>query len=266
MRFFEELNDFLPPARRRVEFEIPLDRRTSVKDLIESLGVPHVEVDLVLVDGGSVDFDHMVQPHQRISVYPIFESFDIGKVQRLRPWPLRDPRFVLDVHLGRLARRLRVLGFDTWYRRHAEDDLLARISVDEHRILLTRDRGLLKRRIVTHGTWIRSTDPLQQVREVLDRLQLRAWAHPFGRCPRCNGELCRAQANELGCRVPSRIRENLVEFHRCDGCGQVFWKGSHWERLRIWVRSLGIEVDREETAPTEKQSAPSPKRGAEQNR
>src|SRR5262249_31383318 len=150
-RFYAELNDFLPPGRRGVTFTYSFEGSPSIKDLIEALGVPHTEVDLILVNGESVDFAYRVREGDRISVYPVFESLDITPLLRVRPRPLRETRFVLDTHLGRLAAYLRLLGFDTLYRNDAGDDELARISSGEGRILLTRDRGLLKRSQVTHG-------------------------------------------------------------------------------------------------------------------
>jgi uncharacterized protein with PIN domain len=238
MRFYEELNDFLPPERRKREFVVSLDHRTSVKDLIESMGVPHVEVDLILVDGRSVGFDHLANQARRISVYPVFESLDIAAVQHLRPSPLRNPRFVLDVHLGWLARRLRLLGFDCLYEKQADDHRLADLSSAENRILLTRDRELLKRRVVERGYWVRTTDPGRQIPEVLDRLDLREMVRPFGRCPRCNGELNEVAADEVSDLVPPESFARFDRFWRCQDCGQPYWRGSHVEALEEWMRGL----------------------------
>ncbi|HSW52088.1 MAG TPA: Mut7-C RNAse domain-containing protein, partial [Sulfuricaulis sp.] len=151
LRFYEELNDFLPPERRKVSFTHELTRRTSIKDLIESFGVPHTEVEVILVNGRSVDFSHIVQPGDRISVYPMFESLDISPLLRLRDKPLREPRFVIDANLGQLARYLRLLGFDVLYRNSFTDREVARIAGEEGRIVLTRDRALLQHKIITHG-------------------------------------------------------------------------------------------------------------------
>jgi len=186
-RFYEELGDFLAPERRRRSFVHTFDGTPSVKDRIESLGVPHTEVDLILVDGEPVPFSHRLTGGERVAVYPMFECFELGKANHLRPTPLREPRFVLDVHLGRLASYLRLLGFDTLYRNDYEDDELLRISRAQHRILLSRDTGLLKRAAVTHGAFLHATDPRRQLREVLDRFQLDARIAPFTRCARCNG-------------------------------------------------------------------------------
>jgi len=139
-RFYAELNDFLPRRRRQREFAVPLDGSPAVKHVIEALGAPHPEVDLILVNGQAVDFSYHLQDGDRVSVYPVFETFDITPLNRLRPHPLRQPRFVLDGHLGRLAAYLRMLGFDTLYTPHAEDERLAQLASDEKRILLTRDR------------------------------------------------------------------------------------------------------------------------------
>jgi len=188
-RFYEELGDFLAPARRKRSFVHAFDGTPSVKDRIESLGVPHTEVDLILVDGEPVPFSHRLTGGERVAVYPMFERFELGETSHLRPKPLREPRFVLDVHLGRLASYLRLLGFDALYRNDYEDDELQRISRAEHRILLSRDIGLLKRSTVTHGAFLHATDPRHQLREVLDRFQLDARIAPFTRCARCNGKV-----------------------------------------------------------------------------
>src|ERR1051326_8223062 len=164
-RFYAELNDFLPPNRRMVTFDCEFQGQQTVKHLIESLGVPHTEVDLVLVNGRSVDFAEIVQDGDNVSVYPVFEGFDIAPVSRVRPRPLRQTKFVLDTHLGRLAGYLRMLGFDTLYRNDYGDEELARISAEEHRILLTRDRGLLMRSLVTHGCFVRQTAVRRQFEE-----------------------------------------------------------------------------------------------------
>jgi uncharacterized protein with PIN domain len=232
LRFYAELNDFLPPERRGRSVEYSFYVSPSVKDAIESLGVPHTEVDLVLVNGASVDFTHLLKDGDRVSVYPVFESIDISPVLKVRPKPLREPRFVADGHLGRLAAYLRLLGFDTSYRKEASDDELARISREQHRILLTRDRGLLKRGAVTHGYYVRHTDPRLQLREVVDRFDLAGRAAPFSRCLRCNAPLAEAGEADLAGRLPSRVRELHDRFWTCPQCRRVYWEGSHHRRMR----------------------------------
>lgn len=240
IRFYEELNDFLPPERRKLEFEHAYNQAGSVKDLIESLGVPHTEVDLVLVNGQSVGFDNLVQDGDRISVYPVFEALDISPVTHLRPTPLRDPRFVLDTHLGRLAAYLRMLGFNTLYRNDYDDPTLAAISVDEHRILLTRDRKLLMRKQITHGYYVRERQPQKQLLEVIKRFDLFGQMQPFTRCMHCNGNIQPVDKKEILDTLQPRTREYYDEFWRCTDCGKVYWKGSHYRRMSKLVKNVTV--------------------------
>jgi uncharacterized protein with PIN domain/sulfur carrier protein ThiS len=236
-RFYAELNDFLRPSHRRVQFHSTFNPPVTVKHLIESLGVPHTEIDLILVNGEPVGFDYQVKADDRISVYPVFEALDISLLNRLHPRPLRNPRFVLDAHLGRLAACLRMLGFDALYQNDYRDEELARISADEGRILLTRDRGLLKRKEITRGSCVHSTDPDEQVREVIRRFDLVNLFHPFSRCLRCNGLLWETPKNEVLADLQPGTEHFYDEFYRCDGCGQVYWRGTHVERMQKMIQN-----------------------------
>jgi uncharacterized protein with PIN domain len=238
VRFYAELNQFLPPARRQIPFTCSFDPHTSVKHVIETLGVPHTEVDLILLNGESIPFSHPIHEGDRISIYPVFESLDITPILRLRPKPLRRPAFILDVHLGRLACYLRLLGFDTLYRRNCDDEELAQISSCEKRILLTRDRALLKRSIVTHGCLVHNTDPRQQVIEVMHRFQLSRAAKPFCRCLSCNGVLEAVAKEAILDRLLPGTRRQYDEFHLCKDCGRVFWKGPHYKKMVALLESL----------------------------
>lgn len=243
IRFYEELNDFLARDRRKHDIEFAFGGRRSVKDLIESFGVPHVEVDLILVNGASVGFNYIVRDNDRISVYPVFELFDIGGVTRLRPTPLRDTKFVLDVHLRKLARHMRLLGFDVDYLEGRGDAELAGIAERDNRILLTRDRQLLMRKIVSRGLIVRNTDPDRQIVEVLDRLQLWNACNPFSRCIECNGAMQGVRADDDGFAqiaavIPPGVRAWCEEYYSCTNCGRVYWKGSHYVRLRAFVDRL----------------------------
>lgn len=238
-RFYEELNDFLPPERRKRDFTIPFRAQNSIKDMIESVGVPHTEVDLILVNGKSVDFNYIVRPGDRISVYPEFEALDISPLARLRPEPLRRTRFVLDTNLGKLARYLRLLGFDTLYNNAWHDAELADIAAaGDKRILLTRDHGLLKRKQVSHGYFVRNDKPVKQVREVLKRFDLYDAVQPFTRCTQCNGLIRPASKEEVIDRLPRRVAELFDRFSVCPDCGRVYWKGSHYDRMQGIIDDL----------------------------
>lgn len=245
IRFYEELNDFLPPNRRKIAFSHPFEQPGSVKDLVESLGVPHTEIDLILVNGDSVDFDYRVENGDRISVYPVFESLDLSPVIRLRPLPLRDPRFVLDTHLGRLAAYLRMLGFDTLYRNDYDDPTLADISSNEKRILLTCDRQLLMRKRVTRGYYVRERQPQKQLLEIVTRFDLYNNLRPFTRCLHCNGPVQRADKQAIEQHLPPRTREYYTEFWQCAHCHKIYWKGSHYQRMRQLIDRLHSDVNRQ---------------------
>jgi uncharacterized protein with PIN domain len=238
VRFYAELNDFVAPERRFVSSSYSFVVSPAMRDAIESLGVPHTEVDLILANGESVDFSYRVKDGDRISVYPVFESVDITSVLRVRPRPLREPRFILDVHLGRLAAYLRLLGFDTRYSSDADDEGLARTAAEEERILLTRDRGLLKRGSVTRGSFVRATSPRAQIAEVVERFDLRGLAAPFTRCLACNGLLVAAEKAAVAGRVPAGVLARHEEFFECPECGRVYWQGTHYARMRDICRRL----------------------------
>jgi uncharacterized protein with PIN domain len=235
VRCYAELNDFLRSERRQRPFSIITEAGRPVKDLLESLGVPHTEVDLLLVNGEPASFDATVGDGDRVAVYPVFEAFDIGATTRVRPDPLRETRFVLDGHLGRLASLLRLAGFDSAYQRDATDEELAAVSHDERRILLTRDQGLLKRRLVTHGCYVRPVEPRVQFVEIVRRFQLARTARPFTRCTRCNEVLMVATKEEVAGGVPPRSLACFRHFLRCPGCRRVYWQGSHYRRLRALI-------------------------------
>jgi uncharacterized protein with PIN domain len=240
-RFYEELNDFLPEQRRKRDFAQPFRGSPAIKDTIEAVGVPHTEIDLILVNGQSVGFDYLLQPGDRVSVYPVFEALDIGPVTRLRRKPLREPRFICDVHLGRLARRLRPLGFDVAYRNDFDDPDIVDTALDERRIILTCDRGIFKMRRVTHGYFVRSRDVNEQVIEVLQRLDLASLIAPFTRCTGCNGLIQSVTKGAVLEQIPPNVAEKYDDYFRCEGCGKVYWKGSHFDRLQAYVSEV-IEV------------------------
>lgn len=243
LRFYEELNYFLPDEHKKKEFQLSFDVPRSVKDLIESIGVPHVEVDLILVNGRSVPFEYTVMNGDRISIFPEFETLDIGGVTHLRPVPLRRPRFVLDVHLKSLAHKLRLLGLDTDYKTHREDSALAEISNREKRTLLTRDKQLLMRKVVTRGLYIRNTDPVKQVHELFDRMALIEFIDPFSRCLDCNGKIEtieRSAENHdaIEAIVPAGVLAWCSQFYRCKLCKKIYWKGSHFSKMNDFVEEI----------------------------
>lgn len=224
--FHDQLNSFLPSARRNQTFSISSDGISTLKHLIESLGIPHTEVFRILLNGSDTSKADIPKDGDRVDVFPPRPGED--------PW-IGEPRFVLDNHLGSLATYLRILGFDTLYRNDFQDEELAQISAESGRILLTRDRRLLMRKQVAHGLCITSQDTQTQVRQVLSRYDLFKQAVPFQRCLRCNGLLRPVSKESILDRLQPLTRLYYDEFHICPDCGQVYWKGSHYDHMQTWV-------------------------------
>jgi uncharacterized protein with PIN domain len=240
-RFYEELNDFLPRERRRKSFTTSCARAATTKHMIEALGVPHTEVELVLVNGESSGFDRLIEEGDRIAVYPKFEAFDITPLLRVREKPLRRLRFVADAHLGGLARFLRMAGFDTIYDNNIHDDEIEELAANEDRVVLTRDRELLKRRTITHGCYVHSLKAAHQLREMVDRLDLAASMEPFTLCLHCNAPLRDVPKSEVVDQLPPSVRELHEEFNTCDVCHRVFWKGSHYKRMTALLAAASAD-------------------------
>lgn len=237
-RFYEELNDFLPAARRKVAFMYPFQGTPAVRDAIQAIGVPHSAVDLVLVDGRSVDFAHRLRGGERVAVYPVFERLDISPLLRLRPLPLRRTRFILDVHLGKLARFLRLLGLDCAYGPDWDDAAIIDRAVAEQRIILTRDVGILKQGRVTHGYWVRSDQPDAQLEEIVGAFDLRRQLRPFSRCLECNGAIRPVDRASLDGQIGADVLGRFDRFWQCRECRRVYWQGSHYRRLVQRVRQV----------------------------
>ena len=237
-RFYEELNDFLPDKHKKTDFFYSFVGNPSVKDAIEAIGIPHVEVDLILVNGNSVPFSYRLNKDDRISVYPVFEKLDITNVTHLREKPLRITRFILDVHLGKLAKYIRLCGFDSLYRNDLEDNEIIEISVKEKRIILTRDVKLLKHGRVTHGYWLRSQDPKEQILEVINAFHLKDQINEFSRCIECNDQLSAVDKHSIRDSLEPLTMKYYDIFYKCKGCKKVFWKGSHYRQMQKFIRYL----------------------------
>jgi len=234
-RFYEELNDFLPPERKKVLFPWEFRGSPSVKHAIEALGVPHTEVDMILVNSQSVDFSYKIRPDDQISVYPVFESLDITPVSHLREKPLQELKFIADSHLGRLTKYLRLFGFDTHYRNSISDTEIIDLAEAEKRVILTRDKDLLKNGRVTRGYWVRSQQCEEQLGEIIVRFDLRDNFQPLTRCLECNHTIREVTKESVLLQLLPKTRLYYQEFWQCGNCNRIYWKGSHWERMREFV-------------------------------
>lgn len=241
IRFYEELNDFLPEFKRKKTYKVEDVGKRTVNDLIQSQGVPHTEVDLILVNGISVDFGHHINTNDYISVYPVFESFDISPVEQLRDKPLRNPQFLLDVHLGKLTKYLRMLGFDVAYQNHIEDEEIVLQALVENRVILTRDIGLLKRNDVQKGYWLRNTQPKKQLAEVLKRFDLYHSIQPFRICMKCNGTIVKVDKEQVKHKLLRDTLLHFSKFYQCTNCHKIYWEGSHHDHMMQYVEELRSE-------------------------
>lgn len=204
----------------------------SVKHLIESLGIPHTEIGLLTANGGEIGQDYLVQDGDRIEVSPVAQAVD----------ETSEPRFVLDGHLGKLASHLRMLGLDSLYHNAYKDEELVRISLNEVRILLTRDRLLLMHKVITRGYLLRSMNSTEQLHEVVQRFRLVKWVRPFERCMRCNHLLRPVTKERVLEKLEPLTKKYYDEFKLCPDCGQVYWKGSHYERMLALIDKVSRQV------------------------
>ena len=234
--FQPEFDDLLPPKLRGRESTLPIQPGRAAKDLVEALGVPHTEIGDILVNGTPVSLTHQLRDGDRVSVYPVSRGAEAGQVSGVRAESPALARFAADDHLGKLARYLRLAGFDTLFRNDWDDADLVSTALREHRVILTRDRGLLKRSAVTHGYLVRETMPRAQLREVLFRFDLWEVLRPFTRCSVCNSVVATISADEVRDEVALGTARSYQDFWRCTGCGRVYWRGAHYRSLERILR------------------------------
>ena len=224
-RFYQQLNSFLPREWRQRDHRCRCARAATAKHMIEALGVPHTEVALVLVNGEPAGLDHLLADGDRVAAYPPFLRLAIGAQ------PGGALRFVADAHLGGLARLLRMAGFDTLYDNNYHDDDIEAIAAREQRIVLTRDRDLLKRRSIERGAYVHAQKPAPQFRDMVERYALAEHMQPFSLCLQCNVPLHAVDKALVEEHLPPKVRAAHQQFQQCPECRGVFWQGSHWRRM-----------------------------------
>lgn len=237
-RFYAQLNDFLPTAQRQRDLPYHFTGRPGIKDPIEVFGVPHPEVGLIVVNRQPVGFDYQLQTGDRVAVYPLLKHLDTTTLPHLRVLYLTNPRFVLDVNLGKLAKWLRFLGFDSLYRNDYSDPELVTIAAGEQRIVLTRDRRLLFAKAIEHGYWVRAVHPEKQLAEVLQHFDFYQAIRLFARCAICNGQLQPVAKAEVFDQLAPKTKLYYQQFHRCTDCRQIYWQGSHIDKLRLRLKDI----------------------------
>jgi uncharacterized protein with PIN domain len=237
--FHGDLTFFLKPPSPSTRTK-QLREPSSVKDVFESFGVPHPEVDLILVNRVPVGFDFRVCESVEVDLYPVGYANQGFAKDRLQA--LGIEKFVADGHLGKLTRNLRLLGVDVAYDPAADDRQLLQIATTQNRALLTRDRRLLMHAIVRHGYYLRSQNPLEQTVEVVRRFDLEHTLAPFTRCILCNAALERVEKSAVIQQLEPLTKVYYQEFRRCTGCGQIYWAGSHFDKLQTRIKSIRAKL------------------------
>ena len=223
---------------------MPYQNHQSVKDAIESLGVPHPEIHLILINGQPAGFDQGLEPNLRISVYPFFYQIDTSPLELANPVPYDALKFILDVHLGKLARYLRFAGFDAVLLPFLEDHEIVSEASRQNRIILTRDLGLLKIRKAKYGYWLRSQNPEKQFLEVMHHFRIRkSDFYPWKRCSLCNNLIQPIEKSLIESTLKPGTKARFSDFFQCEDCGKIYWRGSHFEKLDHWLTTIMNDLD-----------------------
>jgi uncharacterized protein with PIN domain len=238
IRCYAELNDFLPMEKRFVTSSISLLSNTRIEELANKIGISPNVIDLVLANGTSVSMMYLLEENDRIALYPVFESFDISSITEVRNHPLRQPRFVLDVHLRKLTNHLRMFGFDALYRNNYTNEILIALSINEHRILLSKDRSLLETESLLHAYNVKNKDPRLQLIEVLERFDLYNLVALFTRCIECNTILQNFDKHAVLSPIPPKVKEWCTKYQWCSFCDRIYWEGSHYLHMQEFIQSV----------------------------
>lgn len=225
-KFHDSFNDFLLPRNKNSWISYSFNGTPAVKDAIEAIGIPHVEVKDIFINDSIAGFYHPLHENDKVEVHPFIHI------------PSSPQKFILDVHLGKLARLLRLLGFDTLYHNNFNDKAITALVVQDERIVLTRDVGLLKIKTIELGYWLRSQQPMEQIKEVLDRFVLKDKIQPFKRCLVCNELIEPVNKQNVVANLPANTINLFDDFYHCKNCKRVYWKGSHYEKMIQLIQNL----------------------------
>jgi uncharacterized protein with PIN domain len=242
IRIYEELNRYLPSDKRKTWFSFLLERPTSINNLLESIGIPLGEIDLILVNGRSVSPAYVLNGNEHLSVFPKFERFNIRELTKVRDAPLRTPKFICDSHLGKLCKYLRMLGFDTLFAANINIGEMINISLEQKRIILSRNLRLIKHHSVTRSYWVKSFDALQQTQNVIENLDLADLISPLSRCLICNGILVKTEKERISNQLEEGTKKDFQEFYVCSSCNKVYWKGSHYQNMLAMISKHFIKA------------------------
>jgi hypothetical protein len=228
--FSGSLNDFLSAKNKNTVINYPFSENPSVKDAIEAIGIPHTEVDIILVNGSAANFTYRLHDKDEVKVFPVenISSLTSGSLTPPFTYPIK---FLADAHLGKLAKTLRIIGIDTFYQNEVSDKQVAEIGEKENRVVLTRDVALLKQKVIKHGYWLRNQHFEKQLQEVVTRFNLVTQIKPFTLCIECNGKIEPVAKESVIAFIPEKSARHFDEFYQCSNCKKFYWKGSHYEHM-----------------------------------
>lgn len=241
IKFHGRLSKLLPSKSRKFILHQFIDQ-TSIKDLIESFNIPHTEVDVILVNKKSVNFDYLIQNGDKIEVFPDKTKCSKYGVTSLKPKIKGEPKFVADVHLGGLVKLMRMFGLDVLYNNNYTDDEIIEISKKEKRIILTRDVGILKQKCVRYGHYVIETEPEKQLKELFKFFNIKKFINPFSRCLNCGTKLKRISREKVFKRLKNFKFEKGMLFYYCTSCDKIYWKGSHYDKMKKKINYLKISI------------------------
>ncbi|MCX7983448.1 MAG: Mut7-C ubiquitin/RNAse domain-containing protein [Bacteroidetes bacterium] len=245
VRCYAELNDYLPPDQRYKDFQLVFPTQPTLEQVLLTLGLNLNYVDLVIRNKTSITRLTLLANGDRISIYPTLESFDISSLEKLHPIPLRQPTYIADVHLGKLAKLLRLMGFDTLYFKSADYKYIIQCSLEEQRCILSKSDLYKSKPYVQRYFQITTQYPREQLREVFNRFDLWNCVHPFTRCLTCNTLLTKVEKHAVKQElIPQRVFSWCTEYQYCSNCVKYFWKGTHYERMiNVVTHFLNTHLD-----------------------
>jgi len=235
----ERLQELLPRKLRLSKMVVyPLTRRASIKDIIEALHIPHTEIGSIVHQDAEISFFHIPEPGERLALFSFSPGTDVTMPTRLRPNPLQKTAFMVDINVGKLARLLRMCGIDTRYEPELNEADLAEQVVTNRRILLSRNRDLLQRKIITWGHLVRAEQPEEQLAEVITLYGLEEAIKPFSRCLECNALLQPVEKTAILHRLEPLTKKYYQTFRICSDCNQIYWRGSHHQRMDTLMQRM----------------------------
>jgi uncharacterized protein len=239
IRFYEELNRLLSPYLQKKDFTFQIESKTSIQQLLDKLNIPLSIIDLILVNGVSAGLKCQLNDGDRISIYPVFETFNIAPLSLLHVKPLRRLRFICDDHLGKLAKYMRALGFDVLYNNNFQNHQVIDTSIEQKRIILTKDKLLIKNHRITRAYLVKESDSRKQLSEIVLYFDLFGCIDPLSRCLRCNNCVQPATKESIKNYVPASILNMHDCFKQCDSCKRIYWMGSHYDSMMNWIGRIG---------------------------